>query len=88
MDNYRDLSESRMSAGGAEKLLHLERSEANMSSWSCDVEGHGDIANLQTNRFHNYTKVATPCLDDHHFKEEELKSVGELSKICAQIVLK
>ena len=33
-------------------------------------------------------KVSTPCIDDHHFKEEELKSVGELSKICSQIVLK
>ena len=28
------------------------------------------------------------CLDDHHFKEEELKSVGELSKVCSQVVLK
>ena len=33
-------------------------------------------------------KVSTPCIDDHHFKEEEMKSVGELSKVCFQIVLK
>ena len=33
-------------------------------------------------------KVSTPCIDDHQFKEEELKSVGELSKVCSQIVLK
>ena len=33
-------------------------------------------------------KVSTPCLDDHHFKEEEVKSVGELPKVCSQIVLK
>ena len=33
-------------------------------------------------------KVSTPCFDNHHFKEEELKSVGELSKVCSQIVLK
>ena len=33
-------------------------------------------------------KVSTPCIDDHHFKEEELKSVGELSKVSSQIVLK
>ena len=33
-------------------------------------------------------KVSNPCIDDHHFKEEELKSVGELSKVCSQIVLK
>ena len=32
-------------------------------------------------------KVSTPCIDDHHFKEEEFKSVG-LSKVCSQIVLK
>ena len=33
-------------------------------------------------------KVSAPCVDDHHFKEEELKSVGELLKVCSQIVLK
>ena len=32
-------------------------------------------------------KVSTPCIDDHHF-EEEMKSVGELSQVCSQIVLK
>ena len=31
--------------------------------------------------------VSSPCLDDHHFKEE-LESVGELSTVCSQIVLK
>ena len=30
----------------------------------------------------------TSCIDAHHFKEEELKSVGEWSKVCSQIVLK
>ena len=33
-------------------------------------------------------KVSTPCIDDLHFKEEETKSVGELSNACSQIVLK
>ena len=33
-------------------------------------------------------KVSTPCIDDHHFKEEEMKSVGELSQVCFQIVPK
>ena len=41
----------------------------------------------QTGRFNNSTKYPTPCIDDHHFKEEELKSVGELSQVCSQIVL-
>ena len=31
---------------------------------------------------------STPCIDDHHFKEEGLKSVGEVSNVCSQIVLK
>ena len=34
-----------------------------------------------------FYKVSTPCLDDHQFKKEELETVGELSKVCSQIVL-
>ena len=33
-------------------------------------------------------KVSTPCIEDHQFKEEELKSVGDLSKVSSQNVLK
>ena len=33
-------------------------------------------------------KVATPCLDDHQNKEEELGSAGDLSTVCFRIVLK
>ena len=33
-------------------------------------------------------KVSTPCIDDPYFKEEEIKSVGELSHVRSQIVLK
>ena len=33
-------------------------------------------------------EVSTPFLDDHNFKKEELESVGELSNVCSQIVLK
>ena len=57
------------------------------------MEGHAEkcverycvLANWTTQQLY---KVSTPCIDDHHFKEEELKSVGELSKVCSQIVLK
>ena len=64
-----------------------------ISSWSYDMEGHAkkcverncELANKTTQQLYN---VATPCLDDHHFKEEEFKSVGELSKACSQIGLK
>ena len=27
-------------------------------------------------------------VDDHHFTKEELETVGELSKVCSQVVLK
>ena len=47
-----------------------------------------DIVSWQTRRLSNSTKYSTPCIDDHHFKEEETKSVGELSNTCSQIVLK
>ena len=64
-----------------------------VSSWSYDMEGHAkkcverycELANKTTQQFY---KVATPCLNDHHFKDEENRSVGELSTVCSQIVLK
>ena len=49
------------------------------------VEQYCDLANKTTQQLY---KVSTPCIDDHHFKEEELKSVGELSQVCSPIVLK
>ena len=48
------------------------------------MERYCELANKTTQQLY---KVSTPCIDDHHFKEEEMKSVGELSKVCAQIVL-
>ena len=64
-----------------------------ISSWSYDMAGHAkkcverycELANKTTQQLY---KVSTPCIDDHHFKEEESKSVGELSNTCSQIVLK
>ena len=49
------------------------------------VERYCELANKTTQQLY---KVSTPCIDDLHFKEEESKSVGELSKVCSQIVLK
>ena len=91
VDNYRTMFESRISAGATQKLPCSEN--LRISSWSCDMEGHAkkcverycELANKTTQQLH---KVSTPCIDDHHFKEEELKSVGELSKVCSQIVVK
>ena len=83
--------ESRISAGGTEKLPYSENFR--ISSWSSDMEGHAkkcverycELSNKTTQQLY---KVYTPCIDDHHFKEEELKSVGELPQVCSQIVLK
>ena len=91
VDNYRAMFESRTSAGATEKLPCSEN--LRISSWSYDMEGHAkkcverycELANKTTQQLY---KVSTPCIDDHHVKEEEMKSVGELSKVCSQIVLK
>ena len=48
------------------------------------VERHCELANKTHQQLY---KVTIPCFDDHQYKEEELGSVGELSKVCSQIVL-
>ena len=91
VDNYRTMFESRISAGALEKLPCSEH--LCISSWSYDMEGHAkkcverycELANRTTQQLY---KVSTPCIADHHFNEEEMKSVGELSKVCSHIVLK
>ena len=83
--------ESRISAVRTEKQPYSENHR--ISSWSYDMAGHAkkcverycELANKTTQQLH---KVSTPCIDDHHFKEEEVKSVGELPHVCSQIVLK
>ena len=44
-----------------------------------------ELANKKTEQLY---KVSTLCLEDHNFKKEELETVGELSRVCSQIVLK
>ena len=48
------------------------------------MEKYCELANEKADQLY---KVSTPCLDDHHFKKEELETVGDLSKVCSQIVL-
>ena len=84
--------ESRISAGRDLKSFRTLRI-FRISSWSYDMEGHAKkcveryckLSNKTTQQLY---KVSTPCIDDHHFKEEETKSVGTLSQVCSQIVLK
>ena len=91
VDNYRTMLESRISAAGVEKLPFPQN--LSISSWSYDMAGHAkkcverhcELADKTTQQLY---KVSTPCIDDHHFKEEEMKSVGDLSHVCSQIALK
>ena len=72
VDNYRTMFESRISAGGLEKLPFSQNTR--ISSWSYDMVGHAkkcverycELANKTTQQLY---KVSTPCIDDHHFKE-------------------
>ena len=95
MANYRDMFESRISAGAKEKLPTRASGDPDaetISSWSLDMEGHakkcvercGELSHTTTQLLY---KVATPCMDDHQYKEEN-ESVGELSTVCSQIVVK
>ena len=94
--NYRETFESWISAGAKEKQPTRpsgKHDAETISSWSYDMEGHAnkcverycELSNKMTKQLH---KVATPCMDDHQFKEEEMGSVGELSNVSLQIVLK
>ena len=91
VDNHRKIFESPISTMQAERLPFPQN--LRISSWSCDMAGHGkkcverycELANKMT---HQLYKVFPPCIDDHHFKEEEMKTVGELSQVCFQNVLK
>ena len=89
--NLSNIVMSETQPNNQEKLPYSEN--LRISPWSYDMEGHAkkfverycELANKTTQQLY---KVSTLCIDDHHFKEEEMKSVGELSQVCSQIVLK
>ena len=89
VDNYRTMFESRISAGAREKLLFSEIFVFlhGLMTWKVMPRNvWNDIVSWQTKRLNNSTKYQLHAF--HHFKEEELKSVGEWSKVCSQVVLK
>ena len=97
MDNYRSMFESRISVKTTEKLSETKATRKldaeTISSWSCYMEGHAkksverycELANKITEQLY---KVATPFMDDHQFREKVNGSVGELSTVYSQSVLK
>ena len=74
VDKYRTMFESRISAGGVEKLPFPQN--LRLSSWSYDMAGHAkkcverycELPNKKTQQLY---KVSTPCIDDHHFKKKQ-----------------
>ena len=86
VDSYRTKFESRISAGATEKLPCSKN--LCIFSLSCEMEGHAKkcverYCELASKTIQPLYKVSTPCIDDHHFKEGGLKSVGELSQVCS-----
>ena len=92
VDNYRTMFKSRISAGGVEKIFVFHH-DLRIYSWSYDMAGHAKkcverYCELPNKTTQQLFQVSTPCIDDHHLKDEEMKSVGELSQVCSQIFLK
>ena len=84
--------ESRISAGGTDNLPFSEN--LSISSWSYDNgkvmprNVWDNIESWQTRRLNNSTRYLFHAMMTIIFKAEEMKSVGELSSTCSQIVLK
>ena len=87
-EDFRSVFELRISAGATEKMSETKATgkpdAETTSSWSYDMEGRAkqcverycELANKTTEQLY---KVATPCTDDHQFKEVE-------NEICWRIV--
>ena len=75
-----------------EQLKNCEEPHAKTVEWSYDTEGHARkcverYCELTNKKAEQLYKVSSPCLDDHHFKKEELETGGALSEVCSHIVL-
>ena len=92
VDEYIKMFESRISAGAIEKYQGgknlTQRRSHGPSTWKGILKKALRDCELAKKEAKQLCKVSSPCLDDRHFKKEELYSVGELSKVRPQIVLK
>ena len=93
IDEYRKIIDGRISGGASEKLPELENMvqtlwRGRMTWKDIQINALNDIANWQTKTIEQLFKDPTSCLHDHQFKKEELETVGGLSKVYSQIVLK
>ena len=74
--NHESLPEQLKSYLGGKNLTQ-KLSRGLTASKDVRTSAQRGIANWETKRQSNCT-VATPCLDDHNFKKEELETVGEI----------
>ena len=86
--NHAFLLEQLKSYQGGKNLT--QKQSRGTTTWKDILENPlRDIASWHTKRWRAVIQSLKSLLgEDHHFKKEELKSVGELSKVCSQIVLK
>ena len=91
VDNYRTMFWiSILSGRSGDTTISSKSSYFFMVLWfgrSCKEHVWSDIVSRPNRPMQPFYKESLPCIDDHHFKEE-IKSVGELSHVCSQIVLK
>ena len=88
---YGTMFEFRISAGATERLPSVETPKIprGLTRWKVMPQSVWNaFVNWKTKQRNRCTtNVSTHSLDDHQLKEEEMKSVGELSKLCSEIVL-
>ena len=76
IENFKEIFESRISAGANEKLLGWEKPHAKTTAWSFDMKGHAqkcvekyfELMNKKTEQLY---KVSSPCLNFHQLQKEE-----------------
>ena len=93
VDNYKILFESRISAGALEKYqkrkpqgnLMPKRYLRGLVTWKVTWK---DIANWRIQRLIDYTKSQRHVWMTTNLEEEEFGSLGDLSTVCSQIVVK
>ena len=92
MDNYRTMFESRIFSGWRREITIPSKSSYflhGLMIWLVMQESvWNDIVSWRTRRLSNSTKYLRHASMTTTSKEEETKSVGELSNACSQIVLK
>ena len=75
VDNHRIMFESRIFAVGSEKNHHTPQIFVflhGLMIWNVMQRNvWSDIASHQNKTFQQFYKTCTPCIDEHHFKEEE-----------------